>query len=93
MDYCSIEPRLKIRTAGISRAYGGVLSALSITYTLTPVIPLTEDQKPPIFHPKKENLLRWVERENVVAMYENGKKENIVLAARSLVLDTRPPDL
>lgn len=42
---------------GISHAYGGVLSALSITYSLTP-LPPTQDGEP-----------RWKERETVVAIY------------------------
>lgn len=42
---------------GISHAYGGVLSALSITYSLTPLAP-TED-----------GGMRWKERERVVAVY------------------------
>lgn len=45
--------------AGISHAYGGVLSALSITYSLTP-LPATEDGE-----------RRWKERETVVAVYPN----------------------
>jgi hypothetical protein len=42
---------------GISHAYGGVLSALSITYSLTP-LPPTEGGE-----------ARWKERETVVAVY------------------------
>ena len=42
---------------GISHAYGGILSALSITYSLTPLTP-TEDGE-----------MRWKERETVVAVY------------------------
>lgn len=44
---------------GISHAYGGVLSALSIDYTLTP---LAKD-------PKKPHAKRWKEREVVKAVY------------------------
>lgn len=43
--------------AGISHAYGGVLSALSITYSLTPLPPAKDGEK------------RWTERERVVAVY------------------------
>jgi len=46
---------------GISHAYGGVLSALSITYSLTP-LPLSEDGEK-----------RWKERETVVAVYPDGQ--------------------
>jgi len=42
---------------GISHAYGGVLSALSITYSLTPLLPT------------KDGEARWRERETVVAVY------------------------
>lgn len=44
---------------GISHAYGGVLSALSINYTLTPLSDPsdTDDQK------------KWTEREVVTALY------------------------
>lgn len=43
--------------AGISHAYGGVLSALSITYSLTPL------------PPSEGGGARWKERETVVAVY------------------------
>jgi len=42
---------------GISHAYGGVLSALSITYSLAPLPPTKGGEK------------RWKERETVVAVY------------------------
>jgi len=42
---------------GISHAYGGVLSALSITYSLTPL------------PPNEDGETRWKERETVVAVY------------------------
>lgn len=79
------------RAAGISRAYGGALSALVISYTLSPVIPLSEDQQPPVFSPKTENIIRWIERETVMALYEGNQKQVIVNAARNINLDTRPP--
>lgn len=47
--------------SGISHAYGGALSALSITYTLTPVADSDQDD------PAAEQ--RWVEREVVTALY------------------------
>ena len=45
--------------AGISHAYGGVLSALSITYSLSPLPPSADGEK------------RWKERETVVAVYRD----------------------
>jgi hypothetical protein len=56
-DECLARAKCSI-TIGISRAYGGVLSALSITYTLTPL------DKPPV-----ASETRWKERETVVALY------------------------
>jgi len=52
---------LNVNLTGISHAYGGVLSALSITYSVTP-LPPTEDGKK-----------RWIERETVVAVYLGGQ--------------------
>jgi len=46
---------------GISHAYGGVLSALSITYSLTPLLPTDNGET------------RWKERETVVAIYPDGQ--------------------
>ena len=77
-------------TAGISRAYGGPVSALVISYSLTPVLPLQENQQLLKFSPKTENLLRWVEREVITAIYEDDKKEQLVSTGRSLMFDTRP---
>ena len=51
---CSSHPGL----AGISHAYGGVLSALSITYTLDPVNGQSDV---------------WKETEEVVAVYEHSR--------------------
>jgi hypothetical protein len=47
-------PHLVLTHQGISHAYGGVLSALSIYYTLTPVAGIKN---------------KWVEREVVSALY------------------------
>lgn len=44
--------------SGISHAYGGALSALSITYSLTPA-------------PEVDGEERWNEKEVVVAVYED----------------------
>ena len=45
---------------GISHAYGGALSALSIDYTLTPVI--------------KGGVEKWIEKEVVRALYADKRE-------------------
>ena len=75
--------------AGISRAYGGALSALTISYSLTPTIPPGDPEI--LFSPKTENMIRWSERETITALYENDRKEAIVNTARNIMLDTRKP--
>lgn len=62
-------------TTGISRAYGGVLSALSIRYTLTPVLGEGE-----------EDGKRWQEREEISAVYED-RREVLVVDEREVVGD------
>jgi len=53
--------KIIIIDTGISHAYGGVLSALSITYTLTPsATPLLEEQS---------EKTQWIEKEVVTAIY------------------------
>lgn len=59
---------------GISRAYGGALSALSIHYTLTPVGSNAGEQH------------RWHEREVVSALYED-RQEVLVIEERDVVGD------
>ena len=76
-------------TAGISRAYNGALSALTISYSLTPTIPAGDPEK--LFSPKMENMIRWSERETITALYENDRKEAIVNTAKNIMLDTRQP--
>ena len=56
-------PRLTL-VPGISHAYGGLLSALSIDYTLTPLSKSTSDPS--------QN--RWREREVVSALYVDGEE-------------------
>ncbi|KAF7312444.1 Adenylate cyclase [Mycena indigotica] len=63
--------KIIIIDTGISHAYGGVLSALSIHYTFTPVE--SDDGEP-----------RWVEREVVSTLYAD-RQEIIVDEARELV--------
>ncbi|KAJ7067071.1 Metallo-dependent phosphatase-like protein [Mycena amicta] len=64
--------KIIIIDTGISHAYGGVLSALSIHYTFTPVEG-SEDTEP-----------RWIEREVVSTLYAD-RQEIIVDEARELV--------
>ena len=56
---------------GISHAYGGVLSALSIYYTMTPVSGETN---------------KWIEREVVSALYKD-RRELLVDNSREVVGD------
>ncbi|KAJ7158618.1 Metallo-dependent phosphatase-like protein [Mycena filopes] len=67
--------KIIIIDTGISHAYGGALSALSIHYTFTPVD--TEDGE-----------LRWIEREVVSALYVD-RQETIVDQERELSGDFR----
>jgi hypothetical protein len=64
--------------SGISHAYGGALSALSITYTLTP----HDDGK------KDGTDKKWTEREVVVALYE-GRQEVLATDERVISGDLR----
>ncbi|KAG6908677.1 hypothetical protein DXG01_003691 [Tephrocybe rancida] len=77
-DFQNIQSRCNgkiiIIDTGISHAYGGVLSALSIHYTLTP-IGSKEDQ-------------RWIEKEVVSALYQD-KQEVLVVDEREVVGDFR----
>ncbi|KAG6851114.1 hypothetical protein H0H93_000994 [Arthromyces matolae] len=77
-DFKNIQSRCNgkiiIIDTGISHAYGGVLSALSIHYTLTPVG--ADDEK------------RWIEKEVVSAVYAD-KQEIIVVDEREVVGDFR----
>lgn len=52
---------------GICHAYGGVLSALSITYTLTPVDAALDDPEG-----------KWKEREVVTALYKDRQEVLVV---------------
>jgi hypothetical protein len=53
---------------GISHAYGGVLSGLSITYSLNPLDPPSNSSSQ-----KKKNR-RWIEKEVVSAVYQTSSK-------------------
>lgn len=80
-------------TAGISYAYGGVLSALEIIYTLTPVPNDDAHRQDPFVAPGNgtdaPHVLRvgekYIEREEVNAIYQTGKKR-IALEVRQIVL-------
>ncbi|AAW45082.1 hypothetical protein CNBL2140 [Cryptococcus deneoformans B-3501A] len=77
---------------GISSAYGGVLSALEIVYTLTPVDRRGRDhsQDPLLLSTSSESIAglkgRFVEREEVHAIYEHSRKW-LALEEREVVLD------
>jgi len=60
---------------GITHAYGGVLSALSINYTLTPIADNASGGKQ-----------RWVEKEVVTALYPD-RQELLVVDEREVVGD------
>ena len=75
---------------GISSAYGGVLSALEIVYTLTPPGDSEIDETLPTISSRKkstkgeERPAKLVERETVRAIYE-GRSE--VLVKREMSID------
>lgn len=76
---------------GISSAYGGVLSALEIIYTLTPVDRRGRDhnQDPFLLSTGSESIGlkgRFIEREEVHAIYEKSRKW-LTLEEREVVLD------
>jgi hypothetical protein len=64
-----------IYPAGITHAYGGVLSALSINYTLTPVAGDVSGSEQ-----------RWMEREVVTALYPD-RQEVLVTDEREVIGD------
>lgn len=63
------------RLLGISKAYGGALSALSITYTLTPHAPSR--------FLAASNMRTWTEREVIKAIYED-KTDVLVDSTREI---------
>ncbi|KAF9036144.1 Metallo-dependent phosphatase-like protein [Panaeolus papilionaceus] len=68
--------KIIIIDTGISRAYGGVLSALSIQYTLEP---LGDDPGE-----GEEDTQKWKETEVITALYED-KREELVREEREIV--------
>jgi len=67
--------KIIIIDTGITHAYGGVLSALSINYTLTPV--------PGDFPARKQ---RWVEKEVIRALYPD-RQQLLVVDEREVMGD------
>ncbi|KAL6302428.1 Metallo-dependent phosphatase [Sparassis latifolia] len=82
-DFQNIVSRCKgkiiIIDTGISHAYGGTLSALSITYTLTPI---------PAIHTSPEEKW-WTEREVLVAVYPD-RQEVLAVDERDIQGDFAP---
>ncbi|KAK4685445.1 hypothetical protein P7C73_g4704, partial [Tremellales sp. Uapishka_1] len=58
---------------GMSSAYGGVLSALEIDYTLTPLSSRPDHRQDPLLAESIQPGQTYLEREVVSAIYENGK--------------------
>jgi len=71
--------KIVIIDTGISHAYGGALSSLSIHYTLTPIV----DSEHPENVGKKQ---KWIEREVVSALYVD-RQEIIADEEREVVGD------
>jgi hypothetical protein len=71
--------------AGISSAYGGVLSALEIIYTLTPEHDGLPDghRQDPFMAGSSASDQRYIEREEVYALYPNQRVE-IAVEQRTL---------
>lgn len=90
------EGKILIIDTGISSAYGGALSALDITYTLTPVIPtvpLPADDPTAVPVPVKVtpgDKIKWVERELVSALQEGKPKKTLARRERTLEIPWYP---
>jgi hypothetical protein len=69
---------------GISRAYGGRLSAAEIVYTLSPLSPIV-----PTDDGEEVMERRWLEREVVTALYEDEEPEELVREERTLLIPNR----
>lgn len=78
--------KIIIIDTGISHAYGGVLSALSIHYTLTPKSSSSPSSKNKNHKHKHDDddEDKWVEREVVSALYVD-RQEIIVTEEREIV--------
>ncbi|KAF8529881.1 Metallo-dependent phosphatase-like protein [Gautieria morchelliformis] len=87
--------KIIIIDTGISKAYGGVLSALSITYTLTPILSsfnvsvtsdLADTAQQQVLQEPDANAAeprKWVETEEIIALYP-GRREQLVLEEREV---------
>ena len=79
----------RFRSTGISRAYGGPLSALEILVTLAPQS-RTRSRAPEGLSDDdvvdKSVAETWLEREIVSAMYEDGSKAQLAKSERQLEL-------
>jgi len=73
--------KIIIIDTGISHAYGGALSALSIVYTLTPIKSATDNSPPGQNHLRQQV---WKETEVVTAIYED-RDEVLVQNERQIV--------
>lgn len=82
--------KIIIIDTGISHAYGGALSALSIHYTFTPV-PSSPNNKQK-HEDDDDHSDRWIEREVVSALYSD-RQEIIVSDEREVVGSFRHHEL
>jgi len=73
---------------GISHAYGGVLSALEIHYTLTPIATEKSDAKGHGIYAGKGYTQKWIEKEVVTALYQD-KREVLVEDEREVIGEYR----
>ncbi|WVQ73890.1 hypothetical protein IAR50_003471 [Cryptococcus sp. DSM 104548] len=72
---------------GISSAYGGVLSALEVVYTLTPIDEEGRDHsQDPLLLSADKLKGRFLEREEVYAIYKHGKKQ-LAIEERKVTLE------
>ncbi len=72
----------------MSYAYGGVLSALEIAYTLTPVPSAIPDHRQDLFLAASADIKpghKYIEREEVHAIYEK-KRKLIAIEERDVIL-------
>ncbi|KAF8573536.1 Metallo-dependent phosphatase [Ramaria rubella] len=65
--------KIIIIDTGISKAYGGALSALSITYSLTPILSSFPASSFIGLAKNGRGRGKWIEREDIVALYPNHK--------------------
>ncbi|KAH9481721.1 hypothetical protein JR316_0006248 [Psilocybe cubensis] len=87
-DFKNIKSRCNgkiiIIDTGISHAYGGVLSALSVHYTLTPIPNSPNTKQKQNQDNEDDHSHRWMEREVISALYAD-RQEIIVTDEREVV--------